>query len=407
MQSSVKRVTIIDLAYPVGANSRGVSAQWLAWACSSAGLVVVDSDPQIILATSVSPVDAPKIEKAKKRFCRPVIVGGAGALSPASYLKHGADAVVLGDGTGFLAELAAHGIDSAMEMDNCMTNSRPDPSIDQSFDYLCPAFTSEDGVKRLIVSRGCKHKCLFCHTSWALRFSEHGSPWILEDVARVVASSHKIGYITNDIGQHAFMKSLPPSIDGSFSLDYLRKSGVPVQRQIRLGVEGVSERLRKYVHKPISAKDLVNCTAWLNSNGKNVRWFLIAGLPTESDSDWEELRESVNNWKRICQKGVLELSFTAWCPDPSTPLAIMPIDDGYWDRFLLFKRWFFEGAGWSHRVKLYAPQQPRARLEKAIYSMCSTETQLRRGGASGGNRSVKYPYKDVCESMRGKLSCRN
>jgi hypothetical protein len=134
-----------------------------------------------------------------------------------------------------------------------------------------------------------------------------------------------------------------------------------------------------------------------------VRWFLIAGLPTETDGDWEELRETVQEWKRTTQKGVLALSFTAWCPDPSTPLAVMPISDHYWPRIEAFREWFFGGRGWSNRVKLMMPQQPESRLAKAMLAMDATEDQVRSGGAQGGNAGVVYPFVSACAAVRRRL----
>lgn len=173
---------------------------------------------------------------------------------------------------------------------------------------------------------------------------------------------------------------------------------------MRLGVEGVSSRLRAAVNKPIPADDLVKCSSWLNANGRSVRWFLIAGIPGESGQDWEELRECVQHWKRITPKGVLALSFTAWCPDPATPIATQPLVDDYWGRWEEFKAWFFNGVGWSNRVKLMGPQQPKSRLQKAMASMALDERTLRRGGDWGPNDIVQYPFKKTAKKLGSKYA---
>lgn len=400
------RVHLIDSAYPVGSHSRGVSAQWVAWKCGALGIEIADSPAgcDAVFVSSVSPIDAPKLSRMAHGL--PLVVGGAGALSPSSYIRHGATAVVLGDGTSFLKAVKSEGLSSAINLPNVMTATNKKPTVDGSFDWACPAFTSEEGTRRIVIGRGCKHKCAFCHTSWSTPYAEHDRPDVVAvAAAAIVAAGDNIGYVTNDMAMHPWAKTLPPSVDASFSVDYLRKSGMPFQRQIRIGVEGISERLRRFVNKPISRSDLVRCTAWLNAGGKSVRWFLIAGLPTETDEDWAELRESVQEWKKLTPKGVLALSFTAWCPDPSTPLAVMPMTDDYWPRVESFREWFFGGQGWSNRVKLMLPQQPESRLKKAMLSMDATEKQLREGGAQGGNSGVVYPYAAACAAVRRRLLC--
>lgn len=402
------RVLLVDAAYPLGSDSLGVGAQWLRWKCRRCGIdtAMHPAGCDACFVSSVSPVDAPTIVRIRAALgAMPVVVGGSGALSPAAFIRHGAAACVLGDGSAFIEAASGSGLSAAMQLPNVMTRGNLCPCVDGAFDYSCPVFTSEDGVRRIVIGRGCRHKCLFCHTSWSTPYTEHTDPTAAAaTAAALVARGDSVGYVTNDISQHAWSKCLPPSGDGSFSVDYLRKTGMPAQRQIRLGIEGVSERLRAYVKKPITGSDLVACTSWLNGGGKSVRWFLIAGLPTEAATDWDELRAAVQAWKQCTPKGVLALSFTAWCPDPSTPLAAMPIRDDYWRNWESFREWFFGGVGWSNRVKLMAPQQPKSRLEKAILAMDATEMQLRTGGAQGGNGGVVYPFAKQCAMVRERLT---
>jgi hypothetical protein len=120
---------------------------------------------------------------------------------------------------------------------------------------------------------------------------------------------------------------------------------------------------------------------------------MIAGLPGERDEDWMELKTAVTDWKKLCSKGVLALSFTAWQPEPATPLGCMPIDDGYWKRWEDFREWFFSGVGWSNRIKLMAPAGIKTRLESSMARMGLTETALKTGGSFGPNNRVEYPYK--------------
>jgi len=323
-----------------------------------------------------------------------VFAGGAGALAPYS-LGLFCDAVCVGNGERFVSTLISGGIDAAMELDESWVDGQKRPvQVASGFPWGCPPIQCEDGAYRVWCGRGCKKKCAFCQTGWATKYEENPDPARLLDSIKTLQRDKKpFAYLSNDPNQHSFYSMLPAIDHGSYSLDYIRRNGPPSARQVRLGVEGVSERMRKVAGKPIAHDDLVKSAAWLNSLGKSVRWFMIAGLPGETDDDWSEIRRAVMEWKRISHKGVLALSFTAWQPEPSTPLGIAPVVDDYWARWESFREWFFSGVGWSNRIKLMAPAGLKTRMESALARMGLTVEELRQGGKWGPNDRVEYPFK--------------
>lgn len=385
---------------------RGMSAEYLAWELRRHGMVEYPChEADCILVACTAATDADYLRRVQKRHPHKLIVaGGAASTSPYSLGRY-ADMVCVGDGQRFLDTLFAQGVDAAQELDNVWVHGEQHiVQIDQGFPWHMPPIQGEDGAARLWCGRGCKNKCAFCQTGWAYTYSENPEPRILVDQARsLISAGTKIAYLSNDLAQHSFYRQLPPTEHGSYSVRFLAKHGLPPARQIRLGIEGVSERLRGYVNKPISRRDLMGCTRWLVENGKSVRWFMIAGLPTETEDDWLELHDMVQEFKRTTAKGVLALSFTAWCPDPATPLAPMPLCDEYWQWFCEFKEWFFGGRGWSNRVKIMSPQQPESRLSKAMASMGLTEAELRAGGSWGPNDRVQYPHKEAAKAAYDRL----
>jgi hypothetical protein len=384
-----------------------MAAEYLAWELRRHGLTEHPcQEADCLLVTCTSATDAEYIRKLRAKYSSKLIVaGGAASTSPYSLGLY-SDMVCVGDGQRFLATLIDQGPRAAASLDNVWIHGdNRSVAIDKGFPWHMPPIRAEDGAIRLWCGRGCKNKCLFCQVGWAYEYSEHPNPdALLLQAEAFHAKGEKIAYLSNDVAQHSFYHRLPPTDHGSYSVKYLAKHGLPPAKQIRLGVEGVSERLRGYVNKPISRSDLMGCTKWLVANGKSVRWFLIAGLPTETAEDWLELRDMVQEFKRTTSKGVLALSFTAWCPDPATPLAPMPLRDDYWQWFVGFKEWFFGGRGWSNRVKLMAPQQPESRLRKAVSSMGLTEAELRAGGSWGPNDRVQYPYKKSAKAVYARLS---
>jgi len=303
--------------------------------------------------------------------------------------------VCVGDGQAFVASLIERGLDAAASLPNVWIHGNDrGVLVDHGFPWAMPPVRGEDGAFRVYCGRGCKNKCVFCQTGWAYKYSENPDPQLLTSQIRAITGrGDKVAYLSNDAAQHSFFHSLPPTGHGSYSLGHLRQFGLPPARQIRIGVEGVSARLRDAVGKPISHDDLVGCTSWLNRNGKSVRWFMIAGLPGETHGDWEELKAAVMDWKKVTPKGVLEISFTAWCPDPATPIACLPLDDSYWDRYAAFSEWFFAGKGWSNRIKLWKPQQPKSLRLKAAFSMGKSEENLYDNSGYGPNDRVEFPFK--------------
>lgn len=372
-----------------------MAAQYLIWDLARNGAREYPlADANTILITCTSPIDADYIRRIRTTYphCK-IIVGGAGSTSPYSLSRH-CDVVCVGDGQEFIHTLCADGFDAAAALPNTFVFGETRAvEVDQGFPWQLPPIQAEDGAYRLWCGRGCKNRCAFCQTGWAHTYTENPDPDTLIWQARALLDSgKKINYLSNDPAQHSFYSRLPAVGHGSYSIRFLKHHGLPPARQIRLGVEGVSERLRTAVGKPISHEDLVGCTSWLNQNKKGVRWFMIAGLPGETEEDWLELRKAVKDWKERTSKGVLGISFTAWCPDPATPIATLPVTDEYWEHFTAFREWFFSGVGWSNRIKLMMPQQPESRMRKAELAMGLSEEVLREGGERGPNQRVNYPH---------------
>ncbi|MDL2257573.1 hypothetical protein LJC42_00240 [Eubacteriales bacterium OttesenSCG-928-K08] len=393
---AIKKVAIVDTCLPITKQSgRGMSARYLQWELQRNGVSESSiEDADIIFASCQSTESYKYLQSLRNKFTQKIIIsGGAASTSPYTLGKY-SDMVCVGDGQRFIETIFLEGVAAASKLDNVWIDGETrNVEIDQHFPFDMPPIQGEDGAYRLWCGRGCKNKCKFCQTGWAYEYKENPNPVALIDQSkRLLASGKKINYLSNDISQHTFYNMLPAVEHGSYSIRFLKKTGLPPARQVRLGIEGVSERLRSSVSKPISHDDLIGCTTWLNENKKSVRWFMIAGLPGETERDWQELKLAVQQWKKYTQKGVLALSFTAFCPDPATPLCGAALDDTYWDYYIDFKKWFFDGHGWSNRVKLMNPQQPKSRMQKAIASTGMSEDQLREGGHMSPNSRLNYPY---------------
>lgn len=406
-------VAIIDSCFPLNKQeSQGLAAKYLHWDCKKNNIktIITPANADYIFMTCVSPMGRDYAKRLKK-YNIPIIAGGVGTDTPVAFGEY-VDAVVLGDGQKFITEFSKSP-DQALKGANIWKSGLYNLTPDYNFPWDMPYIQAEDKAYRIWLGRGCKKKCAFCHTGWGQEYSQAPDlNRVISYATSMVKKNKKIAYLTNDLMAHDLINKLPMSNHASLSLSYMKKNGVPPVRQVRLGIEGVSERLRKAISKPINYEDLVKSAVWLGSQGKSTRWFMIAGLPYENETDWDELKSTILDWKRLSIKGVLELSFTSWIPSPSTPIGCAPLTDDYYNWFSDFKEWFFSGPGWSNRIKLYNPAMPKTRNIHAEYYMAMPIDKLRNGGSYGPNyKAVNYRYKHLQEksflSYRRKLKATN
>jgi len=190
--------------------------------------------------------------------------------------------------------------------------------------------------------------------------------------------------MSNALSDLSFFDRLPQDISASHTLReavHSNKSG----RLVRVGVEGVSERLRRAVGKPIKNQELVDWTIELNNRGVQVRWFMIAGLPFETADDWLELRECVKAYSLAHTRGTLQISFTAYVPEPSTPIKDLIYTDDYYEHYKLFADWYFGVARINH-LSIFKCQGVKNRAIKAELQM------------HPNNKFVLYPHRDKIKS---------
>lgn len=398
------KISIVDSSYPLSKMKYGVSASYLFWELSRHNIAPASIEgSDIMLITMQDPRQWPYLKSLRGKYPnKKIIVGGSASSSPYSIGLH-CDCVVAGDGQAFIRTLIESGYEAAESLPNVWVHGETRPvTIDQGFPWNLPPIMGDNGHVNIFISRGCKKKCYFCQTGWAYDYQE------TENINQVLSQvqsckGKKITYVSNDLGQYSGINFLDSNADGSYSVEYiLKKKMLPKARVVRLGVEGVSERIREIINKPIKNDDLYNLTLALNRAGKSVKFFMMAGFPFETAEDWEELKAFIMRYRRKEQKGTLEISFSAWIPSPATPMCILPLKDDYWERFEAFREWFFN-AGWSNKIKLLNLAQPETRLQSAMAHMGLTEEELREGGKWGPNDRIEYPFKKAVHRIRGKL----
>lgn len=89
------------------------------------------------------------------------------------------------------------------------------------------------------------------------------------------------------------------------------------------GIEGFSERLRKFIKKQINNKDILEITKILKSlNKKKMTFFMMHGFPSECSADRIEF---INMIFDIPEFILLEMHFTPLMKNAHTPLSFFKI----------------------------------------------------------------------------------
>lgn len=391
------RYAVVDTNY-AHERYRGMAATWLDWELQRLTAQVVPArDADILLATVSSQQGVSGVRKLRKATARGqrIVLGGGGAYAPAVFDPY-VDAICVGEGQRFIHTLVRDGWEAALSLPECWVAGDLRPVVPNAdFPWDIPPVRHPDGTVRLFASRGCRHKCLFCQTGFESRYRTNPNPNRLRGQA---ANQRKRGasivIVTNDGADEAVRlagrsKFLSARADNLMRMDVDRT----VADTVRIGVEGVSERLRRAAGKPISTDSLLSVTAGLLSKGVGVRYFFVCGLPGETVADYKELRGLVTAIAGF-PKGCVMATFHAFIPQPATPLCVLPLRDEYWEPFDEFRRWFFHGPGFTRRFQIVAPARYAGRLQRAKESMAATEDELRRGWFEHDNRNwrVQYPF---------------
>jgi hypothetical protein len=268
-----------------------------------------------------------------------VAFGGQVMISPAP-ISDFADLVALGDGEATGVEIAGlldEGL-GRLEIMGALSGRRGfwAPSLEPRGRLAraeIGAYTVRDvrpgthGSPTVEVARGCRSRCAFCPIGWA------GGAYREADRGQVAAflARHrgaKINAFAPDYSSVSWSLDLTRQITSAgckqsgkdarldAALRDLKAGAAP--RSFSFGVEGLSERLRAAIGKPLEIGRVVDTMAKLDGV-RVVKWYLIFGLPGETPADRDEFYGMFEAARRV-YSGRLELTLTHFQSVPHTPL---------------------------------------------------------------------------------------
>ena len=213
----------------------------------------------------------------------------------------------------------------------------------KEYDGAFIPFSEEETEETLPLSAGCAYRCRFCQTGWmrgefsaasrdslveaAVRFKAamvNSDLNLLASDACSVAGLEKILDVLCPLFRQVSVKSLSVSslVRQPESFRLLRKLA---KHEFTFGVEGVSARLRAYLGKPATARDLIQIAESLADGGlRQLKlFFIITGL--EEERDLEELELLLKNLHAKVPACRIIASFMPLFHAPFTPLQFAPV----------------------------------------------------------------------------------
>ena len=270
-----------------------------------------------------------------------VAIGGQAMIAPEPIADF-ADVIALGDGEATGVEIAAlleghsRRLDVMALLDGRRgfyvpsrsplgTLTRAEASLSSP---LVQAVESHDATV-VELARGCASKCAFCPIGWAGGTYREAEPEAVR-AAIVQLRGKRVNFFAPDYSSVSWVDELEIVAEEHGCKQAGRDARLDAAarhiahgkgiKTYSFGIEGISERLRAAIGKPLSDDKIVATMAALIGAGvRNIRWYVILALPGEGAEDrsaFDRLCERV----REVYRAKLDITFTHLQSVPHTPL---------------------------------------------------------------------------------------
>lgn len=186
------------------------------------------------------------------------------------------------------------------------------------------------------IARGCPYRCAFCELGHSVPFRLYDAEHLHHVLdAADTQKTRKINFYAPDEASHPQYFELYEYLRergymaafSSMRIDSILKRGlpdIPTNVLIRVGIDGLSESLRKRVNKPITDDMIVEYFERLLHRGHvNFKMFFIFGYPWERMEDFDHFEQLM---RRVFALPLrvnvsLRIKWTPFIPQPCTPLG--------------------------------------------------------------------------------------
>ncbi|MBR6127588.1 TIGR03960 family B12-binding radical SAM protein [bacterium] len=310
------------------------------------------------------------VKNSERKEDEPIVfAGGPCAFNPLP-MKDFIDVFCIGDGEDMMVEVCEvlektkgksrkEKINELCKIEGCwswgvnnLVNKRISPLTYENASTSYPIPFSGSVHDRAIVEirRGCGRMCRFCqpgHVTLPIRERE------AEDIIKITKELiNNTGYeeysllslssndysniaevikeLSVDFNKRKINVSLPSQRIDGFSLELANLMQSVRKAGMTLAPEAGSQRLRNVIKKNISEEQIVNAALTLYENGwSKLKFYFIAGLPTETLKDMDEMAELLSKIKYLAkqikrEKGLnygfeITCTLSIFVPKPFTP----------------------------------------------------------------------------------------
>ena len=286
---------------------------------------------------------------------RTIVAGGNTATANPAALFPWVSHVYLGDGESWDGDLDGPHVvtvDSEAKPIHVAAEINPQPYVD----------TQRIPRTFIELSRGCRNNCFFCQYGWLKPYRESNISDVVQLVKRRKTKSVRM--FAADRFQHSAYLAARELLDAErltdtgsdISVRYVNRHPelLRLTKKFRTGIEGMSERLRRMVAKPLADDHI--CLAMENAIAAGIKcfdWYMIYGLPTESEVDASAFLALLGKLAPIMRGQTLAIHWNAFQPNALTPMQWC---SAAWqapaDRLRRIERRRFPGMKLTHRPLL-------------------------------------------------------
>ena len=197
-------------------------------------------------------------------------------------------------------------------------------------------------------NRGCGRRCRFCVVGYAAANARFPSKeHVLSQVKEALATHQRVGLVGPSVFDHPEVEEIVEeavTLGAQVSISSLRLNSLSERllaalkasghKTITLAPEAGSERLRSVILKQASGEEILEKVSLVAKTGfQNLKLYIMVGLPTETETDIEELITLAKRCKhamlaearRAGSLGRVTLSVNPFIPKAQTPFQ--------WDAF--------------------------------------------------------------------------
>lgn len=265
-----------------------------------------------------------RIHPDKNKRTQQIIIGGHGLHNPYP-LRRFFNAAIIGDGEQIIKEFIN---DPSGDIPGVYRFKKGEKVEKQYYKNFCDnavVYQYGNNIPYIEISRGCRSKCFFCEFGWTHTYRHGNRNKIYKSIDKIEGKRiHFMGADESDekdFGEYikyADGKGLKTKFSSS-RLDTIQQGA----KCMRFGVEGLTEKYRKFFGKGIKEKHIIEGMRKAIDGGcTRFKFFYIIGVG-ETEKDWKEFFKFIGSLK-FSKHFFLEMSLTTFIPKPGTPMESYP-----------------------------------------------------------------------------------